>query len=99
MSLVKPTFGASSSNTSSGQGRPEIGVIWNRTSTSKNLQFMNIKVKLSKEKLTELLSTNDNEVTLDLVAFPNREHNGNDRRPNYRIYESVKKSSDTGSSE
>lgn len=72
--------------------RPEVGQIWNKQSRTNNLNYMTIRLRVTKEKLQELLNKPVNEhgeVDLNLVAFPNKNQQGVDRRPSFRIYEEL----------
>lgn len=70
--------------------RPEVGAAWKRQSKSKNLEFLSLRLKLSKARLQQLLSTSvGDEVLLNLVAFPNKNEDGNPKRPVYRFYEEL----------
>lgn len=68
--------------------RPEVGAAWKRQSKT-NMEYLTIRLKLTREKLQELLNNNTEEVSVDLVAFPNKSNNGNSRRPVFRIYEEL----------
>jgi uncharacterized protein (DUF736 family) len=71
--------------------RAELGAVWKRTSKA-NMEYMTIRLKLTREKLQALLAspTNDrNEVEVDLVAFANQNQEDNPRRPSYRVYEEL----------
>ena len=74
--------------------RPEVGAVWRRQSRN-NTEYMNIKLELTKEKLQNLLQVikEGETVQVNLVAFPNKTHNGNASRPNFRIYEELSKES------
>jgi uncharacterized protein (DUF736 family) len=85
---VRPTFGVGQPQQQK-QERPEIGAIWERTSKSNN-KYMNIRLKLPKQKLQELLNETGDTVSVNLVAFPNRDIKENTNRPNFRIYEELK---------
>lgn len=93
MSQVKPTFGATLNPESENKpidDRSEIGAIWERTSKN-NFEFLTIQLKLSVGKLKELLQTTEEEVAVNLVAFPNRHKEGVASRPSYRIFEEKKR--------
>jgi len=97
----RPTFGANVNGANTEEAtklaeqrkqRPEVGAIWKKSSTTTNMDYMTIRLRVTKEKLQELLSkpTNENgEVDLNLVAFPNKSQQGIDRRPSFRIYEEL----------
>ena len=71
--------------------RTEIGAIWKSISKNNN-EFLNIRLKLTKEVLTQLLSSTENEeVNVSFVAFPNKTNDGISSRPVYRIYEETKR--------
>ena len=84
--------GNSTVESSSNNGfRSEIGAIWNRQSKKTDLNYMTIKLELSKDKLKQLLQSEDSQVVFNLIAFPNKTQNGNDNRPSFRVYEDVKR--------
>lgn len=95
----KPTFGANTTTTTPNteladkrKQRPEVGQIWNKQSKTNNLNYMTIRLKVTKEKLKEMLNQEPNafgEVSLNLVAFPNKNQEGLDKRPSFRIYEEI----------
>ena len=99
---VRPNFAKNSSSPSASpipaeiqeqrSRRPESGAIWKRTSKTTNMEYMTLRLKFTREKLTALLNapvTEDNLVALDLVAFPNQNQAENPKRPSYRIYEEL----------
>jgi uncharacterized protein (DUF736 family) len=94
----RPTFGVSAPQqqeevkTEDKSVRSEVGALWKRQSRS-NMEYMSIKLELSKEKLQNLLSKEGETIQVNLVAFPNKTHNGNMSRPNFRIYEELSKES------
>ena len=71
--------------------RPETGAIWTRRSKTKEMEYMNIRMKFTKAKLQQLLSqvTEGDVVEASFVAFPNANKEESDRRPSFRIYESL----------
>lgn len=84
---VKPTFGATAPQTEVKVDRAEAGAIWERQSKKNNSKFMSIKIRLSKERLKELLNSQDDTVSIGFVAFPNNSKNDIATRPDFRIYE------------
>lgn len=52
---------------------------------------MNIRLKLSKEKLQELLKEDGDIVSFNLIAFPNTLKQENSNKPNFRVYEELSK--------
>lgn len=97
MDQIRPTFGAvtpttvtTTETTENKEIRPEVGAIWQQTSKNNN-EFLNIRLKLSKKLLKELLETSEEEVAVNLIAFPNRNKEGISTRPSYRIYEEKKR--------
>lgn len=68
--------------------RPEIGAAWKRNSKA-NTEYFTIRLKLNRVRIQEMLAEGTDEVEVDLVAFPNKTNNGNDRRPVLRIYEEL----------
>lgn len=84
---ARPTFGAGQPKQIK-QERPEIGAIWEKISKS-NSKYMNIRLKLSKKKLMDLLNSNEEVISVNLIAFPNRDVKENTNRPNFRIYEEL----------
>jgi len=80
--------------------RPEIGAMWKRNSKSTGTEYLSIRLKLTREKIQELLTKPTVEsgvdgtelvVEVDLVAFPNSNAEGNPRRPSFRVYEELSK--------
>lgn len=70
--------------------RPEIGAIWTRKAKTSNMEFLKLRIRLTKDQLNQLASssTSDEEqITVEFVAFPNTYKDSNDKRPSYRIYE------------
>jgi uncharacterized protein (DUF736 family) len=90
--MQKPTFGATTSGITD-EKRLELGAIWKRTAKN-NKDYLNVKISASKEKLLGLLEEHGGTVTLNLVAFLNDNKNGNDNRPEYRIYEERKRNAE-----
>jgi uncharacterized protein (DUF736 family) len=93
----KPTFGVSapiqeSKPEEKSNSRPEIGAVWKRQSKN-NMEYMSIKLELTKEKLQSLLLKEGETIQVNFIAFPNKTHNGNNSRPNFRIYEELSKES------
>jgi uncharacterized protein (DUF736 family) len=91
----KPTFGAIAPATeeiksTEKSSRPEVGAVWKRQSKS-NMEYMSIKLELTKEKLQNLLLKEGETIQVNFIAFPNKTHNGNNSRPNFRIYEELVK--------
>lgn len=88
----KPNFGAGTAKVSSSPAkREEIGAIWKRLSKNGNHEFMAIKIPRS--KLKEILDkTPETEDNVSLVAFTNKNQNGDTKRPAFRIFEEEKKS-------
>ena len=93
MDNIKPTFGATlNPSTVAANARPEIGAIWERNSKTTNKPYLNVKLNLSKSKLQQLLATaSGDEINFTLVAFPNEYKETGDNRPNFRIYEEMKR--------
>lgn len=91
----KPSFTAAPTPTPTTQTkpiRPEVGAVWSRQAKTSNLNYMTIKLKITKEKLQELLNKSVNEkgeVDFNLVAFPNKTQHVSPGRPNFRIYEEL----------
>ena len=94
MNDSRPTFGVNVTNTTvtgtSGEKRPEVGAIWKKISRT-NSEYMTIRLNLSRDLINKLVATEGTEVSVDLVAFPNRNQNGDDKRPAFRIYEEAKR--------
>lgn len=67
--------------------RPEIGAIWTRKAKTSSMEFLKLRIRLTKEQLSQLTSSPDEQVTVEFVAFPNTYKDSNDKRPSYRIYE------------
>lgn len=91
---VRPTFGVKPPEVvenKSKSGRPEMGAVWKKISKN-NTEYMNIRLKLSKEKLQELLKETSDVVSINFVAFPNDTALGSNR-PNFRVYEELLKES------
>ena len=55
---------------------------------------MNIRLKLPKEKVKELLSTEGDVISFNLIAFPNSSTKENSNRPNFRVYEELNRESE-----
>lgn len=90
----KPNFGTGSTatvtSTETTQKREEVGAIWKRLSKNGNHEFMAIKI--SRAKLKELLDkTTETDDSVSLVAFTNKNQNGDSKRPSFRIFEEEKK--------
>lgn len=86
----KPTFGVGSTTTETTSKREEVGAIWKRYSRNGNHEFM--AIKLPKAKLKELLEKlSDTDDSVNLVAFTNKNQNGDVKRPAFRIFEEEKK--------
>ncbi len=88
----RPTFGATlpTPGPNAEQQRSEIGAIWSRTSKT-NSEFLSIKLNITKEFLKQLAETNEETVSVNLVAFPNRFKDEAPNRPDFRIYEEKKR--------
>jgi uncharacterized protein (DUF736 family) len=92
----RPTFGVNSpevkpmENSEDKSFRPEVGAVWKRQSRN-NTEYMSIKLELTKEKLQSLLLKEGETIQVNFIAFPNKTHNGNTSRPNFRIYEELLK--------
>jgi len=89
----RPTFGAKvpeQVEIKSKSDRPEMGAVWKKLSKN-NTEYMNIRLKLSKEKLQELLKEEGDVVSVNFVAFPNRTVTESPNRPNFRVYEELLK--------
>jgi len=86
----RPTFGATPNIDPTDDKRQEVGAIWTRT-TKSNSEFLSIKLNITKELLKQLSETTEEIVSVNLVAFPNRYKDGNDTRPDFRIYEERKR--------
>ena len=71
--------------------RPEVGAIWNRKAKASSFEFLSIKLELSKDKLKELINGTGDTATIKLVAFPNKNHVEDSKRPNFRVYEEINK--------
>lgn len=52
---------------------------------------MNIRLKLPKDKIKELLNAEGDTVAINLIAFPNNTIKENSNRPNFRVYEELNK--------
>lgn len=90
----KPNFGSGTTTVTSTENttakREEVGAIWKRFSKNGNHEFMAIKI--SKSKLKELLDkASETEDNVSLVAFINKNQNGDTKRPSFRIFEEEKK--------
>lgn len=70
--------------------RPEIGAIWDHQAKTTGNKFLSLKLKLTKEKLQQLLAASGEEVVeVSFVAFPNKFKEGNPKRPSFRIYDEL----------
>ena len=97
--LTKSTFGATPNPVDeqlaeARKSRPEVGAIW-KNSTKNNSEFMTIKLNLPKSKLLSIVENakqdENGNVSVALVAFPNKNQDGNSRRPAFRVYEELNK--------
>lgn len=52
---------------------------------------MNIRLKLPKEKVKELLNNEGDVIAFNLIAFPNNTTKENSNRPSFRVYEELNK--------
>jgi uncharacterized protein (DUF736 family) len=72
------------------QYREDVGVIWQKHSDRKNMDYFTLRLEFTKEMLLKLLEVTPDprygKINYDLVAFP-CDQKGNPRRPNFRIYE------------
>ena len=91
MAKIKPSFGVTQNTVVNDDARKEVGVVWNRQAQTSNFQFLSIRMELTKEVLRKMLESTEEVVPLNLVAFPNRFKEGQDNRPDYRIYEEKKR--------
>lgn len=91
---VRSTFGAKAPNqsvtTDSNGTRPEVGAVWKKISKN-NTEYMNIRLKISKQKLESLLKEDGDVVSVSFIAFPNDTIANNSNRPNFRVYEELVK--------
>lgn len=73
------------------KNRKETGAIWTKTGM-KGTNFHTIKVKLSQEQIERLVIQleNNEEISLDLVAFPCKGGEPNGRKPTYRIFSDMR---------
>lgn len=89
----KPNFSTNSDVQGSKPFRQEVGAIWEKISKEKQNPFMNIRFRMSKERLQELVNSaeisEDGKVSINFVAFPNRGKEDNPKRPDHRIYEEL----------
>ena len=84
----RSTFGAKSTEVKKEtEKRQEFGAVWKRQSKSSNMNFLSLKIKLTKEKLQSLLAQAGESVDIRLIAFPNDSKGTDDSRPDFRIYE------------
>ena len=84
----RPTFGVKSPEVKqTNTKRQEFGAAWKRQTKKENIDFLSIRLQLTKEKLKALLSSVEETVTLNLVAFPNTFKNEDDKRPDFKLYE------------
>lgn len=68
--------------------RPEVGAIWTRKAKTSSMEFLKLRIRLTKEQLQKMAESSEEDlVTLEFVAFPNSYKESNDKRPAYRIYE------------
>lgn len=103
MSMQKPTFGSApqqpgvtptvkveggaESSTEKKPSKPEVGAIWKHTS-QKGTEYL--KMTFSRKELQSVLGKNS-EDRISLIAFSNKDHNGQNNRPNFRIFEETEK--------
>lgn len=89
----RPTFGGTAKPAAAATDKPkrdEAGAIWSRT-TKNNTEFLSIKLKFSKDFLKKLTELNQEEVSVNYVAFPNDYKKDNQTRPDFKVYEEQKK--------
>lgn len=84
----RPTFGAASPQIKQSNGeRQETGAVWKRQAKSGQMDFLSLKIKLTKDKLRSLLEQAGETVDISFVAFPNPHKNEDSKRPDFRIFE------------
>ena len=71
--------------------RKEVGAIWSNVSKKTGQEFFKVQLSLPKEVIERALAaaTGDT-VDFGLIAFPNKQHEGNNARPTHRIFEDKK---------
>lgn len=83
----RPTFGVKSPEVKQNNNeRQEAGAVWKRQAKSGQMDFLSLKIKLSKEKLRSLLEQAGDSIDIGFVAFPNQFKN-DPKQPDFRIYE------------
>lgn len=97
---TKPSFSANGATTENAgnlneliekrKGRPEAGAAWQRTSKAKDMEYMTVRLKFTKERLQELIAAHPDgaEIAINLVAFPNKNQD-NPKKPAFRLYEEL----------
>lgn len=84
----RPTFGAQGTQIKQNNNeRQETGAVWKRQAKSGQMDFLSLKIKLTKEKLRSLLEQVGETVDISFVAFPNPHKNEDNKRPDFRIFE------------
>ena len=100
--LTKSTFGVTppvidEELSKARKTRPELGAIW-KNSSKNNSEFMTIKLNMPKSKLQKILETakvdENGNVSVGLIAFPNKNQDGNIKRPAFRVYEELNKNAE-----
>lgn len=84
----RPTFGVKSPEVKQNSNeRQETGAVWKRQAKSGQMEFLSLKIKLTKDKLKALLAQTGETVDISFVAFPNPHKNEDSKRPDFRIFE------------
>jgi len=91
----KPVFGASMTSPNpvapTTPKKPEVGAIWVKVGKKSHNEYLTLKFD---KKLLKTLLDNSEEEDFRLIAFFNRDKNGQENRPSFRIFEEtpIKKS-------
>lgn len=84
----RPTFGATAPSNGETKTRNDVGAIWERESRNNpGLKYLSIKLNLTKAQLLQLAQSGGDTVSVNLVAFTNKNKGDNPSRPSYRIFE------------
>lgn len=84
----RPTFGAASPTLKQNSSeRQEAGAVWKRQAKSGQMDFLSLKIKLTKDRLRSLLEQAGETVDISFVAFPNPHKSEDVKRPDFRIFE------------
>lgn len=73
--------------------RPEVGAMWEKKSRKNDTVYYTMRIKLTKEQLLDLtqqIEEGEEVAQLDMVTFPTRKPESNNRKPSHRIYQEMR---------